>query len=210
MTMARVALYCRVSTRDQTVANQQMVLRDWAQARGHVIVAEYLDEGISGSKGRDKRPGLDQMLNDAVRGKFDMLAATEISRIGRSIQQFVLTMAELHGLGIELYFQKQALDSTTPLGRAQLHMLALMAEWVRDLTIERTREGMERARRQGKHLGRPRVSPYKRERIRALLAAGTSLSRAQRIARVGKSTVIRIRDEMREEEAAWQANKPNH
>jgi DNA invertase Pin-like site-specific DNA recombinase len=208
--MASVALYCRVSTRDQTVANQQMALRDGAQARGHVIVAEYLDEGISGSKGRDKRPGLDRMLGDAVGAKFDVLACTEISRLGRSLAHFVQTVAELRALGIDLYLHRQAIDSTTPAGRMQLNVFASMAEYVRELTIERTREGMERARRQGKHLGRPRVSAHKQERIRALLAAGTSLSRAQRIARVGKSTVIRIRDEMREEEAAWQANKPNH
>lgn len=83
--MARVATYLRVSTnKDQTVENQRLALAEWAQGRGHSIVAEFVDEGISGAKGRDKRPGLDSMLRAAVAGKFDMLAVTELSRLGRS------------------------------------------------------------------------------------------------------------------------------
>lgn len=195
--MARVATYLRVSTnKDQTVENQRLALAEWAQGRGHSIVAEFVDEGISGAKGRDKRPGLDSMLRAAVAGKFDMLAVTELSRLGRSLQHLIQILNELQALRVDLFLQRQAIDSSTPFGRMQFGMLGLLAEYERDLLGERTREGLARARRQGKRLGRRPVAEHRARKVAALLAVGTSINRIHRITRVSMSAIYRIKAEM--------------
>jgi DNA invertase Pin-like site-specific DNA recombinase len=197
--MARVATYLRVSTnKDQTVENQRLALAEWAAARGHSIVAEFMDEGISGTKGRDRRPGLDAMLRAAVSRKFDTLAVVELSRLGRSLQHLVQTLNELIALGIDLFIQRQALDSSTPIGRMQFGILAVFAEYERDLLSERTREGLARARKQGKRLGRRPVAEHRAQRVAALLKVGTSINRINRITRVSMSAIYRIKAEMAE------------
>lgn len=197
--MARVATYLRVSTnKDQTVENQRLALADWAAARGHTLVAEYADEGISGAKGRNRRPGLDEMMRAAVSGKFDMLAVTELSRLGRSLQHLVQILVELQALNVDLYIQRQALDSSTPLGRMQFGILAVFAEYERDLLSERTREGLARARRQGKRLGRRPVADHRAQKVAALLKVGTAINRVHRITRVSMSAIYRIKAEIAE------------
>jgi len=197
--MARVALYARVSTnKDQTVENQLLALRDWAAGRGHTVVAEFTDEGISGAKGRDKRPGLDAMMKAAALGKFDMVAVVELSRLGRSLSHLVQIGTELQALGVDLFLHRQALDSSTPFGRMQFGMLGVLAEYERDLIRERTLEGLARAKKRGKRLGRPPVSPGKEAKIAALLKAGTPINRIRRITQVGVSAIYRIKKEMEE------------
>src|SRR5687768_18144132 len=109
-----VALYLRVSTGEQTTANQRLELETVARQRGWDVVAVYEDQGISGAKGRDKRPQLDRMLKDAVRGKFDVLAAWAVDRLGRSLQDLVATLGELRAAGVHLFLHQQAVDTTTP------------------------------------------------------------------------------------------------
>ncbi|HFH4298109.1 MAG: hypothetical protein BGP21_11460 [Thiobacillus sp. 65-29] len=193
----RVATYLRVSThKDQTVENQRLVLADWIAAKGYSLAAEFVDEGISGAKGRDKRPGLDAMMKAAVLGKFDMVAVVELSRLGRSLSHLVQIGTELQALGVDLFLHRQALDSSTPFGRMQFGMLGVLAEYERDLIRERTLEGLARAKKQGKTLGRPTVSPGKEQKIAALLKAGTPINRIRRIAQVGVSAIYRIKKEM--------------
>lgn len=193
----RVATYLRVSThKDQTVENQRLVLADWIAAKGYSLAAEFVDEGISGAKGRDKRPGLDALMKAAVLGKFDMVAVVELSRLGRSLSHLVQIGTELQALGVDLFLHRQALDSSTPFGRMQFGMLGVLAEYERDLIRERTLEGLARAKKQGKTLGRPTVSPGKEQKIAALLKAGTPINRIRRIAQVGVSAIYRIKKEM--------------
>lgn len=195
----RVATYLRVSThKDQTVENQRLVLADWITARGHLLAAEFVDEGISGAKGRDKRPGLDAMMKAAVLGKFDMVAVVELSRLGRSLSHLVQIGTELQALGVDLFLHRQALDSSTPFGRMQFGMLGVLAEYERDLIRERTLEGLARAKKQGKRLGRPTVSPGKEQKIAALLKAGTPINRIRRLTQVGVSAIYRIKKEAEE------------
>ena len=104
---------------------QLFALRDWAVARGHEVGAEYTDEGISGAKGRDKRPALDAMMKDAARGKFDMVAATALDRLGRSLQHLVGMVAELDALRVGLFVQNMALDTSTPVGRLMFNICLL-------------------------------------------------------------------------------------
>ena len=195
--MARVALYVRVSTKkDQTVENQLIALRDWAAGRGHEVVAEFADEGISGKKGRDKRPGLDSMMKAAVRGQFEMVGVTALDRLGRSLRHLVTLVAELEALRVGLYVSNLALDTSTAAGRLMFNVMGSLAEFERELIRERTMLSLERARRRGAKLGRPRVSPTKERRIAALLEAGTSACRTARLAQVSKSVVFRVQKEL--------------
>lgn len=197
--MARVATYLRVSThKDQTVENQRLALGEWAAGRGHVIAKEFTDEGVSGSKGRDKRPGLDSMLKAAVRGEFDMVAVTALDRLGRSLPHLITTVGELEALKVGLFVRDLALDTSTPAGQLMFNVMGSLAQFERALISERTMMGLDRARRQGKRLGRPRVSPMKEAKIAALLQARTPINRIVRLAGVAKSVVYRIKKEAEE------------
>src|SRR5215471_18588822 len=113
----RVGLYLRVSTDEQTVENQRQVLVEAMERRGWRIVEEFIDAGISGAKGRDKRPGYDRLLKAATTRKIDVVAAWSVDRLGRSLQHLVGFLAELNAVGCDLYLERQAVDTTTPAGR---------------------------------------------------------------------------------------------
>lgn len=197
--MARVALYARVSTnKDQTVDNQLLALRDWAAGRGHTVVAEFIDQGISGAKGRDKRPGLDDMLKAAVLGKLDMVAVTALDRLGRSLPHLITTVGELEALKVGLFVRDLALDTSTPAGQLMFNVMGSLAQFERALIRERTLLGLERAKKQGKALGRPKVPAATERRIHALLEAGTSINKIMRLTRVGASVIYRIKKEAEE------------
>ncbi|RWP14887.1 MAG: recombinase family protein [Mesorhizobium sp.] len=154
----RAALYLRVSTKEQTTENQMLELQRVAQAKGWHIVALYEDEGISGTKGRDKRPAYDQMLKDVVRAKFDVLMSWDVSRLGRSLAGLVSALDELHAHRVDLYLHQQAIDTTTPSGKAMFQMTGVFAEFERAMIRERVMAGLTRAVSNGKKLGRPRVA----------------------------------------------------
>ena len=119
----RAALYLRVSTTDQDCERQERELRAVAAARGWQVVEVYADNGISGSKGREKRPAFDQLHKGAARRKFDLIAAWSVDRLGRSLKDLVAFLHEMHALGIEQFLYQQALDTTTPAGNAMFQML---------------------------------------------------------------------------------------
>ena len=156
--MTRAALYLRVSTKDQTTENQSLELERVALAKGWQITAIYEDEGISGAKGRDKRPAYDRMLKDSVRAKFDVLMSWDVSRLGRSLTGLVTTLDELHGHNVDIYLHQQAIDTTTPSGKAMFQMTGVFAEFERSMIRERVLAGLARARAGGKKLGRPALT----------------------------------------------------
>ena len=172
----RAALYLRVSTVDQTTDNQERELRAAAERMGHEVVEVYADNGISGAKGREKRPAFDKLHRDATRRKFDIVMAWSVDRLGRSLQDLVAFLSELHALGIELYLHQQGLDTTTPAGKAMFQMLGVFAEFERAMIQERVRAGMARAKvkgtKSGKPIGRPAIHPARRAAIRAAYEAG--------------------------------------
>jgi len=194
--MARVALYLRVSTSGQTVENQRRELTAWAERAGHEIVATYQDNGISGAKGRDARPGLDQALKGAARRRYDLLAAWSVDRLGRSLQDVVGAMQELRGAGVGLFLHQQALDTTTPSGKAMFGMLAVFGELEREIIRERVNSGLARARAQGTRLGRPKVASAVEDRIRELRSAGTGIKAIAKQLGVGVGTVQRVDREL--------------
>jgi DNA invertase Pin-like site-specific DNA recombinase len=172
----RAALYLRVSTTDQTTDNQERDLRAAAKRMRHTIVEVYADNGISGSKGRNGRPEFDRLHRDAARRKFDIVMAWSVDRLGRSLQDLVGFLSELHALGIELYLHQQGLDTTTPVGKAMFQMLGVFAEFERAIIRERVLAGMARAKakgtKSGKPIGRPAIHPARRAAIRAAYEAG--------------------------------------
>ena len=154
----RAAIYARVSTLDQEPENQLQELRTYVEARGW-CGQEYVDRGVSGSK--EKRPSLDALLTDAKRLKFDVLVCWRLDRLGRNLKHLVTLIEELQSLGIAFVSLGEGIDCTTPAGKLQLHILAALAEFERERIRERVMAGLERAKRQGKRLGRPRVHPVK-------------------------------------------------
>ena len=196
----RVALYVRVSTSDQTCENQKRELRTWARNAGHTIVTVFEDAGISGSKGRDKRPGFDAMLKAASRREFDILAVWSSDRIGRSMPDLLETLQTIRGTGRALYLHTQALDTTTPAGRALYQMLGVFGELEREMIVARVNAGMARAKehgtKSGKAIGRPRVSKAIEAAVRATLAKGTGLIATAKAHSVGVSTVQRVKAAM--------------
>ena len=191
----RVAIYTRVSTNDgkQTTENQLRDLHMMAERMGWEIVAHYTEAGISGARGRDKRPGLDAMLKAITRREFDMVAAWSVCRLGRSLQHLVSLLGDLDARGVDLYLHVQALDTSTPSGKAMFGMLGVFAEFERSMISERVRAGLARS---GKKGGRPRLDADKAERIRRSLAIGTSINATAKKLRVGVGTVHRMKQEM--------------
>src|SRR5262245_8767498 len=169
--MKRAVLYLRVSTLDQTTANQERELREIASRIGCEIVKVYKDHGISGTRGRDKRPGFDTLCRDATKRQFDVIMAWSVDRLGRSLQDLVGFLSEIHALKIDLYLHQQGLDTTTPAGKAMFQMMGVFAEFERAMIQERIRAGLRRAVGEGKQLGRPRLDPELEKRIQKALAA---------------------------------------
>ncbi len=192
----RVAIYLRVSTTGQSVENQRRELEEAARRHGWEIVAEFKDHGISGSKGRDKRPALDKMLNGVARREFDLVAAWSVDRLGRSLQDLVGTLGELHGKGVDLYLHQQGLDTTTPAGKALFQMLGVFAEFERAMIVERVKAGLKRAVAEGKQLGRPKLPENMEAKVRKRLEAGEGILKVAKTLGIGTSAVQRIRGEM--------------
>jgi DNA invertase Pin-like site-specific DNA recombinase len=151
----RAAIYVRVSTDKQTVENQLRELRQIAERRGWEVVEEYHDAGISGSKGRKNRPGLDKMLQEAHRRRFDVVMAWAIDRLGRSLIDLLGTIQTLEACGVDLYLDQQAIDTTTAAGRLMFQITGAFAEFERSMIRQRVNAGLKRAVDAGKRLGRP-------------------------------------------------------
>jgi DNA invertase Pin-like site-specific DNA recombinase len=151
----RVGRYLRVSRNEQREDLQADETEQLVQRRGWQLVQTYTDHGVSGS--RDRRPGLDQMLADARRGKIDVLVVWRSDRLFRSLRHMVNTLAELDAVGVAFVSVTEVFDTTTPQGRLLLHLVAAFSEFERQTIVERVRAGLAAARRRGVRLGRPGV-----------------------------------------------------
>ncbi len=151
----RAAIYARCSTTDQSVEPQLDALRAYAVARQLEVVEEFLDEGFSGA--RDRRPALDRLMAAAKRREFETLVVVKLDRLARSTRHLTALAAELEALGVDLVVIDQGLDTSTPAGRLLFNVLAAIGEFELDLIRERTRAGIDAARRRGKRIGRPRA-----------------------------------------------------
>jgi DNA invertase Pin-like site-specific DNA recombinase len=193
----RAAIYVRVSTDKQTIENQLRELRQIAERRGWEVVHEYHDAGISGAKSRETRPGLDQMLKDAQRRRFDVVMAWAIDRLGRSLIDLLGTIQALEACGVDLYLDQQSIDTTTPAGRLMFHITGAFAEFERGMIRQRVRAGLKRAVESGgKQLGRPKIDPAMEKRIQAQLRTKKGMLAIARDLKVGTGTVQRVKREM--------------
>ena len=183
------------STADQTAANQERELRQVAERAGWEIVHVYKDYGISGAKGRDKRPAFDALHKAAARREFNLIMAWSVDRLGRSLQDLIGFLSEIHASGIDLFLHQQGLDTTTPAGKALFQMMGVFAEFERSMIQERVRARLRRAKEEGKQLGRPRIAPDLERRIFAALRTPGRTEGVRNIAErfgVDPSTVQRI------------------
>src|SRR6059058_3685339 len=186
--MKRAAVYLRVSTLDQHPETQLHDLKALAEPRGFQVVQVYEDRS---SGARASRPGLDQLLADARRGKFEVVVVWACDRLARSVTHFLQVLDELNHLGIEFVSFREQLDTGGPLGRAVVVIISVVAELERNLIVERVKAGMRRAKLEGQRIGRPTcqvdVAALLRDR-----ACGHTLSQLANLYGIGQTTVRRL------------------
>ena len=190
--MKRVAIYLRVSTDKQTTDNQLRDLEAVAERSGWNVIGIFEDAGISGAKGRDKRPELDELMIGVNAKKFDLVAAWSVDRLGRSLTDLLSILQNLHEKGVGLFLHQQGLDTSTTAGKAMFQMLGVFAEFERGIIQERVKAGLARARQNGTKLGRRKVKPSVEARIRELRAKGDGILKIGRTLGIGTSVVQRV------------------
>jgi len=195
--MKKVGVYLRVSTADQNPGAQRCDLLQLIQQRGWEVVEEYCDQ-ISGVKAR--RPGLDRLMNDARRGRFDVVATWAFDRLARSVRHFLQVVDELDHLHIALLSFRENIDTTGPTGRAVMVILSAVGELERNLIIERVRSGMRRARLEGQHIGRPRLV-VDRDAVVRDRQRGYSIRQISKLHRLSRTSVCRVLDNSINKEA---------
>ena len=187
----RAVLYCRISTGDQHLETQLLDLREMAKQRGFEIVREYTDT-ISGTK--SKRPGLDQLLADARRLRFDLVLIAAFDRVARNVRHFLEVLDELNHLGIEFISLRENIDTSGPLGRAIVVIIGAIAALERSLIVERVKAGMRRARADGVRLGRAPLN-IDRQQVVADRRSGMSLTQVAKKHRISRASVCRLVNE---------------
>ena len=186
--MKRAVLYVRVSTPDQSIEPQLLDLRQMAAARGYEIVREYSDK-LSGTKSR--RPGLDALLSDAQRHRFDVVMVWAFDRMARSVRHFLEVLDELNHLNIEFVSFRESVDTSGPLGRAMVVIVGAIAELERNLIVERVKAGMRRAKLDGRQIGRSRLH-MNREQIVHDRRSGLSLTQVAKKHGISRASVCRV------------------
>src|SRR5277367_6522009 len=190
--MKQVAIYLRVSTSKQETSNQRRELEAVAARSGWEVVKVYEDAGISGAKGRDKRPGLDAMMKAVNAKEFDMVAAWSVDRLGRSLTDLLAILQGLQEKGVDLFLHQQGIDTSTTAGKAMFQMLGVFAEFERGIIRERVNAGLARAKAKGVTLGRPRIDPQVEKRIHKLRKGGDGILKIGRTLGIGTSVVQRV------------------
>ena len=194
--MDRVAIYGRVSTSEQTTDNQINFLQEIVSRNGWELVQTYVDEGISGTKGRDKRPEFDRLCKDMVRRKFNRILVWDISRLGRSLQHLVEFLNEVQSVNCHLYIHQSGLDTSTPSGRMMFQMVGVFSEFERSMISERVKLGLNRVRSKGIKLGRPtKIDEETKVEIWSQIDTGKSLSEVSRVLQISKMSVSRVNRE---------------
>lgn len=189
----KIAIYARVSTDKQTCENQLIELRATAERMGYEIVSEYLDEGISGAKSRQDRPALNAMMKSATQRKFDMVMCWSIDRLGRSLQHLVEILNELQSLKVDLMFLQQGMDTSTHSGRMMFSIFGALGEFERNLIRERVMTGQQRAKSQGKHIGRPsKMNDGMRNAVQLLREKGLGIKQIAKQLQIGVGTVYSV------------------
>ena len=197
--MMRCAIYTRVSTGDQDITNQLDILRDVAKLKGLTIVQEFTDDGVSGARGRDKRKGFDDLLKGATRKDFDIILVWSVDRLSRNISDLISFLNEIQSVECDLYLHQNGIDTSTPTGRLMFGMLSLFADFERSMISQRTRAGMERAKREGRRIGRPtNLNDGLIESIKYMRSQGLGIRKIATDLKVGVGTIYRVLETQKE------------
>ena len=195
MGQVRCAIYGRTSLSNgkQTCENQLRELRQIAERRGYLIVAELVDEGVSGAKGRDQRPQFDTLIKEATRQSYDIILCWSVCRLGRSVQHLVSFLDEIHSVGCDLYIHQSGLDTSTPSGKMMFQMCGVFAEFERGMIRERVKAGQSRAKAQGKHIGRPStIDAALVGSVLSMKAEGVGIKKMASHLQVGVGTIYKV------------------
>tara|TARA_B110000503_G_C7060373_1_gene376384 strand:- start:389 stop:988 length:600 start_codon:yes stop_codon:yes gene_type:complete len=195
----RCVIYTRISTSDkgQTTENQLRELKKVAELKGLTIVDTYTDEGISGSKGREIRTGFDNLIKGAVRKDFDTILVWSVDRLGRSLQDLVSFLNEIHSVGCDLYIHQSGVDTSTPSGKMMFQMIGIFSEFELSMIRERVVSGQQRAKSQGKHIGRPtNLNEGISHSIKYMKGQGVGIRKIAKDLGVGVYTVYKVLDEV--------------
>ncbi len=184
----KIALYCRVSTNEQSPDMQLQALSEYCTARGFIIYETYVDQGVSGTK--DSRPALNRLMNDARKRKFDAVLVYRFDRFARSSRHLITALEEFKGLGINFISYQENIDTTSALGKAIFVIVGAMAELERSIIVERVISGLKTARSRGKQLGRPKLS-FDLDEAHTLLSSGHSLRMIAKRLGVSKSSIAK-------------------
>ena len=191
--MKKVCLYSRTSHSDSNPLNQINELKQVANRNGWTIVNEFVDSGISGAKGRDKRPQFDAMLNSAMKKEFDVVMFWAVDRASRNLTHLVQMMNDLDSKNIGMYFHQQSIDTSTPSGRAMIQMAGVFAEFERSMLRERILASHERAKLEGKSIGRPsQVNDAMIKSVNFMREKGTGIKKIAKDLQIGVGTVYKI------------------
>ena len=194
--MKRCGIYLRVSQDSQTTANQFHILQEVAARSGWTIVEVFEDHGISGAKGRDKRPAYDALLKAVHRREIDVVAAWSVDRLGRSLQDLISFLADIQARGCDMYLHQQAVDTGTPSGKMLFQLSACFAEFERELVRSRINASLDRARARGVRLGRPPIAPIDLDPVRKRLGQGQSIRVIAKATGFSTATVQRVKRSM--------------
>jgi DNA invertase Pin-like site-specific DNA recombinase len=189
----KVICYARCSTVHQNPENQLNELRTAAERYGWTILKEYIDHGVSGKKGREQRPQFNAMMNSALRKEADLVMFWGIDRASRNLSHLVEMMSDLHSKNVGMYFHQQNIDSTTPSGRAMLSMAGVFAQFESEMLRERILASHERAKSEGKTIGRPSmINEALKTSIRYMREQGVGIKKIASELNVGVGTVYKV------------------
>ena len=193
----KAVIYSRVSTNEQTVENQLRVLREVAEKRGLEVVREISDEGISGAKGRDERQGFDELIKGSVKNQWDIILVWDVSRLGRSLKHLVSFLEDIQSAHCDMYIHQSGIDTSTPSGKMMFGMLSVFSEFERSMIRERVIAGQQRAKSEGKHIGRPtNVNDGIINAVYQLRQNNVPISRIAKDLQIGVGTVYKILDKV--------------
>ena len=195
----KAVIYTRISTvgKGQTVDNQLLILRDIAEKKGLDIVIEISDEGISGAKGRDERQGFDELIKGAIKKEFDIILCWDVSRLGRSLKDLVSFLEDIHSAKCDLYIHQSGIDTSTASGKMMFQLLSVFSEFERSMIRERVIAGQQRAKSQGKHIGRKtNVNDGIITAVYQLRQNNVPIKRIAKDLKIGVGTVYKILDKV--------------
>ena len=191
--MKRCAIYTRVSTLSQTTDNQFIELKKIAELKGYVVTEIFTDEGISGSKGREIRTGFDNIIKGAIKKDFDIILVWSVDRLGRSLQDLVSFLNEIHSVGCDLYIHQSGIDTSTPTGKMMFKFIGIFSEFELGMIKERVISGQQRAKSQGKHIGRPtNLNEGISHSIKYMKEQGVGIRKIAKDLGVGVRTVYKV------------------